>query len=243
MKIDIIGKGNVGTHLWRAFQPECDCVCVSSRDLAGLRKDSDIYIICVSDNVIAEIAEKVASEADKNSVIAHTSGSTPLSALQNIAQHKGVFYPLQTFSKNVELDYSEIPLFIEGDNDRTENILKKCGQMISDRVLTADSGTRCNLHVASVFGCNFVNHLWTLADNYLNSKGLNFDLLMPLIKETTRKIQRTTPRKAQTGPASRNDTVTIGKHLEQLSIFPEMQEIYRILSESIVRNSDNQSIK
>ena len=114
MKIDIIGKGNVGTHLATALKDAADVASVSSRTLEGLRKGSDIYLISVADDAIADVASQVATHIPSQAILAHTSGSTPLNAISGIHNLTGVFYPLQTFSKNVSLDYADIPFSLKG---------------------------------------------------------------------------------------------------------------------------------
>ena len=239
MKIDIIGKGNVGTHLATALKDAADVASVSSRTLEGLRKGSDIYLISVADDAIADVASQVATHIPSQAILVHTSGSTPLNAISGIHNLTGVFYPLQTFSKNVSLDYADIPFFIEGCDSHTQDILCEAARLVSPSVYSADSEKRRDLHVASVLSCNFVNHLWALASGYLSEKDLPFDALKPLIRETTRKIQTASPLDVQTGPAARHDLKTIEAHMERLNGKQELKEIYRLLTLSIIRTDDN----
>lgn len=243
MKIDVIGTGNVGTHLFNALRDNADVNSVPARTLEGLRNDADIYLISVSDDAIRDAACSVADTIGGNGIIAHTSGTTPLSRISDLGVRVGVFYPMQTFSKNVKLDYAEIPFFIEGVDADVTSRLKETAELISNHVTEADSEARCNLHIASVLSCNFVNHLWTLAYDYLGSKGLSFESMLPLINETVRKISRTTPPEAQTGPAIRKDMKTIGNHLERLNENENLASLYKLLSESVIRrhHKHNQS--
>lgn len=234
MKIDIIGRGNVGTHLANAFEGMADAVSVNPRTLAELRADSDIYIISVSDDAIGGVAKALKARLPREAILAHTSGTTPMSRLKGCARNIGVFYPLQTFSKNVGLNYREIPFFIEGSDKKVEKQLCETARLVSDSVTLADSEKRKDLHVASVFSCNFVNHLWTMADDYLAERGLDFKSLLPLIRETTRKIERLHPADGQTGPAVRHDHKTLESHMHRLEMHPELQEIYSLLSLSIM---------
>lgn len=234
MKIDIIGRGNVGTHLARAFKEATEVNIVNPRTLEGLRRDADVYLLCVSDSAIQEVAEKLKKHIGRNTILVHSSGSTPLSVLRGLTRNTGVLYPLQTFSKDVKLEYSEIPFFIEGSDVKTENILKGMAGLVSAKVYTANSEQRRNLHIASVLSCNFVNHLWNLADGYLTERGLNFEMLIPLIRETARKIERVSPHEAQTGPAVREDGKTLESHCTVLESEPELQDLYSLLSMSII---------
>lgn len=237
MKIDVIGRGNVGTHLCKALQGNADVNPVAPRTLDGIRGDADIYLISVSDDAISDVAENLKHRVNESSIVAHTSGTTPLSAISPLFANSGVFYPLQTFSKDVELDYIEIPFFIEGSSAEVSNILKEAAKAVSKHVYEADSENRKSLHIASVFACNFVNHLWTLSDKYLTDRGLSFDMLRPLITETCRKACRMRPYEAQTGPAVRRDTVTITSHEKSLAENPGYLKIYEMLTHSIMNNS------
>lgn len=231
-KIDIIGRGNVAFHLENALRGKADVAMVNPRTLEGVREDAELLILAVSDAAIPSVAARLANH---KGIIAHTSGTTDLRAIHRESGSTGVFYPLQTFSKDVVLNYSEIPFFIEGDTPATTEFLTAIASLISPKVRPADSIQRRKLHLASVLSCNFVNHLWTLADRYLSEAGLDFADLFPLIRETAAKVERTSPFAAQTGPARRHDQVTIRHHLEMLKDSPELRNIYATLSESIGR--------
>lgn len=235
MKIDILGNGNVATHLFRALSNKADVCKINSRTLDNLRTDSDIYIISVTDNAIAKMSNRIYNLISNKSIVVHTSGSISLDTLEKRLSHKGVLYPLQTFTKDVSLNYNEIPFFIEASDQFTEDILYQVASLISNKIKMADSITRRDIHIASVLACNFVNHLWVLAEYYLNSKNIDFNDLIPLIKETAKKIERIKPDKAQTGPAIRNDLNVINAHLESLNEYKDIADIYKMLSESIIK--------
>lgn len=239
MKIDIIGKGNVGTHLFNAFRGIMDVRAISSRDLTGVRPDADLHIVCVSDDAIREVCSKMSKIISSSSVMVHTSGTTPLSAISDLYPHTGVFYPLQTFTKDKPLDYSRIPFFIEASDSKSGELLGEAAASVSSSVARADSEMRLRLHIASVLSCNFVNHLWTLSERYLSSNGIEFKTLLPLIEETCRKITEMDPKDAQTGPASRHDLQTIESHVAHLEDYPEIKEIYSILTASIMADTQD----
>jgi len=239
MKIDIIGTGNIGTHLYKALNKKADVQLIPSRTLEGLRIVSDMYIVCVSDSVIREVVGNVSGMIEPNGIISHTSGTTSLSSISDIYPNTGVLYPMQTFSKDVELNYRDIPFFIEGSDNRVLSELRDVAALISENIMVADSEARRDMHIASVLSCNFVNHLWTLAYDYLKSKNLSFDSMIPLIKETVRKISRVSPPDAQTGPAVRCDIQTISNHLDTLSDNERLSELYKLMSESIIARHNN----
>ncbi|HEY0771106.1 MAG TPA: Rossmann-like and DUF2520 domain-containing protein [Sphingobacteriaceae bacterium] len=250
MNIVMLGSGNVATHLGKALQRAGHNILEvwsktfeNARILASLlqaeavanvskiSRQADIYIISVSDDVIADVAALI-SATDK--LIIHTSGSTEIEILKPYSQRYGVLYPLQTFSKKQEVDFKEIPLVLEGSSKEVELVLKEMALRLSSNVHFLNSNQRRILHLAAVFACNFTNHLYALADNLLKENNLKFDLVRPLITETARKVQHNNPVSVQTGPAARNDKKTIDKHLELLRDHPELQDIYKLLSQSIV---------
>lgn len=233
--IDIIGTGNVATHLFRAFKRvgnNVDVSLVNPHTFEGKRFKTDFTIIAVKDDAITEVANRL-TDYDCG-IIAHTSGSTSLQVFESQINHFGVFYPLQTFSKDVKLDYSEIPFFIEASDKPSELALLKLASLISDKTMLADSDQRRALHVAAVFACNFTNHLIGLSNEILGAYSLPLESLKPLITETVRKaFFSLNPYMCQTGPAVRGDETTMNAHLKLLDIFPEMKDVYNILSNSI----------
>lgn len=235
-RIDIIGKGNVGSHLYKAMSPKADVKLIDSRSLKGLRPDSNLYIVSVTDSVINEIVKKIHPLVSDKSLIVHTSGSAPLQILEDLHPLIGVFYPLQTFTKNSELNYSEIPVFLETNNGESEKIIDKIATIWEGKTYYMDSEKRKDLHIAAVFACNFVNHLWTLSSKYLSSNGLKFEYIIPLIIETTNKIKHMTPEQAQTGPAVRRDFEILRNHEQKLSENKQLLEIYKLLSNSIINS-------
>lgn len=230
MKINIIGNGNVATHLGKALWGKADVNNVNSRTLENLNVDADISIISVSDNAIEEVADRI---PPMPGIVAHTSGSVPMDILKGKHERCGVFYPLQTFSKDVELDYAKIPFFIEASDSLSEKKLLELAESISCNVRLANSEERKALHIASVFACNFTNHLWHISDTLLKENGFTFGMILPLLEETLRKVSAVSPFEAQTGPARRNDTKVTEAHSRLLSAHPQYQEIYNLLTTSI----------
>lgn len=238
IKINIIGRGNVATHLMKAFGDKAEPIAVNPHTLEGLDETAPVSLICVSDRAIADVAMAL---RDKGYVglVAHTSGSTPLETIGVLFPKSGVFYPLQTFTKDKELDYESIPFFIEGCDAEAEGFLIELARMISPNVNKADSHQRQTLHIASVFACNFVNHLWNISARILEKDGMNFSLLLSLLRETLGKVHYLDPALAQTGPASRGDRNIMDAHIRTLAGSPDLELLYRMLSESIVKMSSN----
>ena len=199
-------------------------------EASAITKSADIYFVALKDSALYDV---LSGFDFQNKLVVHTSGSLPLSALKSFSENTGVIYPFQTFSKNREIDFTEIPVFIEANYPENENILKLIAQKISKKVSVLNSEKRKSLHIAAVFACNFVNHFYTLAAGYLEAQDIPFDVLHPLIEETARKVQEMPPKEAQTGPAVRFDENIINDHLQQLEQFPELKALYNSISKSI----------
>ena len=204
-----------------------DKICI---DLSKI-KDADLYIIAVSDIAIEEVSAKLPF---KNKFVVHTSGSANLNLLSD-QNYRGVFYPLQTFSKNKYVDFKTIPICLETERDADYDVLLQIANAITDIVYKVDSNQRKALHVAAVFACNFVNHLYKIANDICTENQITFQILYSLIKETANKIETLSPIDAQTGPAERADLATINAHIKFLSN-ENQQDIYKILTKSIIDN-------
>lgn len=237
--VSIIGGGNVASHLFKALEAKAIVSIVNPRTLDNLPQRNDIAIISVKDSAIEEVAKKIINHAD---VIAHTSGSVPMSVSSDTANGWGVFYPLQTFTKGVELDYSEIPFFIEANSQSAQNKLVKLAEMISNHVYIAGSEERKLLHIASVFACNFTNCLMGISRDILSKSNIDFKVMLPLLKQTISKLSNLSPTQAQTGPAARRDYPVMENHLEMLSYDRELQEIYRLMSNHIITKSEKNEL-
>lgn len=245
IKVVIIGNGNVAQHLLKVMlkTDEVTIVQVFARNKNNIShlitenritsnydeiEEADVYIISVSDNAIAEVASNLPF---KNRLVVHTSGTSELSVLDN-KNRKGVFYPLQTFSKSKVVDFSTIPICLETENESDYKTLEILANLISKKAYVISSEQRKSLHVAAVFVCNFVNHLYQIGNQICNENRVPFEILQPLIIETANKITELSPKEAQTGPALRNDTKTIEKHIEFLQN-SNYQELYKLLTQSI----------
>ena len=244
MKIVIIGSGNVAYHLAKAFtQNNIEVSQIFGRNEVELNKiseelnipysakelaDADLYLISVSDSAVEQVSDLIKTE---KALVAHTSGSLPIETL-NGDYRKASFYPLQTFSKTKNLNYSKIPFFIEAENQIDEKSLFELASLISDNVETSDYEKRKYIHLTAVFACNFVNHLFARAKEISDSQDLDFNYFIPLIDETVEKIHHLEPKSAQTGPAVRGDERVLKLH-EVLITNEEHRKIYNTMNESI----------
>ena len=252
IKVSIIGSGNVAQHLIVALQnsiingAEMELIQVYTRQKSTLSHlldfnkitddwktlaEADLYIIAVSDEAISAVSKQIPY---KNKLVVHTSGGISLEAIAS-NNRKGVFYPLQTFTKNNAVDFKIIPICIESQNASDYQLLQNVAQAISDSVFAINSEQRKALHLAAVFVNNFTNHLYKIGNDICIENNVPFEILKPLIQETAEKITPLSPNEAQTGPAIRNDIETINAHLSFLSD-ENQKNIYNILTQSIQNN-------
>lgn len=208
----------------------------STNDLDTLPQDADWYIFAVRDDALLELWTQLARHTSGTWL--HTSGSTDLCSMTKYHSSTGVLYPLQTFSKGKVLDFSSIPLYIEASNESTLARIETLAHSLSNEVHHASSEARMALHVAAVLSCNFSNYLIMLAEELLSAHQLPSKALLPLLDEMIEKLHHLPAREAQTGPARRGDQMVIERHLKLLHNTPELEQLYRLLSEGIRKRFD-----
>lgn len=256
MKTVLIGAGNVATRLGFALQKAgCLVLQVYSRTeesasalAAGLsadytivpdeiRRDADLYIVALKDAVLRQMAP-VLVKGREHALFVHTAGSMPMDVWKGLVKRYGVLYPMQTFSKRREVDFTAIPFFIEASAPAEVELLRRVAARLGAKVYEATSEQRRYLHLAAVFACNFANHMYALSSHILEKQGIPFEVMLPLIDETAGKVHELSPVEAQTGPAVRYDENVISKHLEMLAGEEPLRELYEMISKSIHERYD-----
>ena len=233
MRVVLIGRGRLATNLLPALQQAGHEVSsINSRTLENLPEEADVFIIAVKDSALQEVICR-ATKGREQQLFVHTAGSMPMSLFEGYTNRFGVFYPMQTFSKERLVSFANIPVFIEGDNA----VLRPLAESITHSVYELSSADRKYLHLSAVFACNFVNHCYALSAELLEKHGIPFSVMLPLIDETARKVHQLHPLEAQTGPAVRYDENVIRMQSSMLADSPLLQEIYNLLSVSIHRKS------
>lgn len=232
--ITVIGTGNVASHLVPWLEGAGAKVSQANpHTLEGLHPQTDICIVSVTDSAIPAVAASADKAlANPDAIIAHTSGTTPLSALSDLSHATGVLYPMQTFTKGRKLDYAHIPLFHEGSDPEAAKRLEELAGAMTDHARHVDSDTRAHIHLGAVFACNYLNYMMLLAERTIAPLGL--DTYRPLIEETIAKALEMGPRDAQTGPARRGDINTLWAHMHLLQAHPHTGRVYRLLSQQIL---------
>lgn len=258
MKIVWIGAGNLATRLGIALRDAGhETLQVYSRTmesasaLAGrlgcgathdadavVKEGADVYIFSVKDAVLETLAARIAPHVG-NALCLHTGGSMPMDVFRGYARRYGVLYPMQTFSRSRDVEFREIPCFIEASDGEALAQVRDLASSVSGRVEDMTGEKRARLHLAAVFACNFVNHCYALSAGILEECGIPFDVMLPLVDETARKVHELSPREAQTGPAVRYDENVIGRHAGMLENDKDLKAIYETMNRSIHRLAQN----
>lgn len=255
--VTFVGAGNVASHLAMALaeagytiagiysrtmtsaQTLCERLsrvgqCPVATDTLDRLATADVYIISVVDDALPAVVDAWPTHC-RQGVVLHTAGSVAMDVVRDTSDHYGVLYPMQTFSKDKTLDFSSVTCFIEGNDDVATRTATSLGSAIFGRCEVLSSEGRQQLHMAAVFACNFSNHMYALAYELLESHHIDPRCLLPLITETAGKVTTLHPHDGQTGPARRGDRDVVARHTAALNDNPELQQIYNILSESILR--------
>ncbi len=246
INVVLIGSGNLAVQLANAFtqskkvnllqrysRKNTNATYFSDKipvtDTISELQEADIYILAISDSAISEFSKQLAF---KKGLVVHTSGSIAMNALL-CQTNKGVFYPLQSFSKELKIDFEKIPFALETEKKEDFATLETLAKALSKHTYSIDSQQRTKLHIAAVFANNFSNYMFKIAKDICDEHHFSFEILQPIIQETTKKLETMSPLDAQTGPAKRNDQIVIKNHLQQLQ--GEQKEIYKLVSDSIIK--------
>lgn len=255
MKVILIGAGRLATNLGKALlEAGHDVLQVYSRtmesasalatlaggapvtDIDMVRNDADVYIVSVTDSVLPYLVQSLCA-GRSTKVFLHTAGSVNMDVFAGMALHYGVFYPLQSFSKEKTVSFHDIPCFVEANDGYAHNVLMELAHSLSSKIYQLSSEDRRYLHLSAVFACNFVNHCYAISYEILRKHGIPFDVMLPLIDETARKVHVLTPQEAQTGPAVRYDQNVIRAQSLLLCDNPLLKDIYERMSMNIHRMS------
>lgn len=258
--VTFVGAGNVASHLAVALAGAGYTIAgVYSRTMASANAlcerlggvgqcpvgtDSlerlpvaDVYIISVKDDALPNVVAAWPAHC-RQGVVLHTAGSVAMDVVKGTSDHYGVLYPMQTFSKDKTVELSFVTCFVEGNDEVAENVARELGEAVFGHCQKLSSEGRQQLHMAAVFACNFSNHMYALAYELLEAHDIDPRCLLPLIAETAGKVATLHPHDGQTGPARRGDRAVVARHEAALADNPELQQIYNLLSESILRRYD-----
>jgi predicted short-subunit dehydrogenase-like oxidoreductase (DUF2520 family) len=252
--IAFIGAGNLAWHLapeLENYGHKVSLVCSRSkkntkdliqrlynaslkRNLDFSNSDVDAIFISVNDNNIQDVVSEII--VPENCALFHSSGTQPLDILKvSAANHYGVLYPLQTFTRGVKINFRETPIFLEANGDLAYRILSDLTKGISKNIYRISSDQRSILHLSAVIASNFSNHMLTVAKSLMEDHNMDFNLLENLASTMFQKAFAIGPENGQTGPAVREDHNTLEKHLKLLKGDRDLQKLYSRISEHIIK--------
>ena len=248
-KIVILGAGNLATHFTNALlKTKIQILQIYSRSIESAKSlaipnklsytnniteinpNADIYIFMLSDDGICETIKEFPI---KSKILIHSAGSISMDIFKDKTTNYGVFYPYQTFSKNDELKFSDVPICIEASNKTTMESLRTLSNILGCTYFETNESDRKHIHLAAVFACNFMNHCIYLGEKILQDADIDTKLLTPLLEQSFKKIISKGAKTSQTGPALRMDKSVLKKHKEMLSHNKQQLNIYEILSTNI----------
>lgn len=251
--IAIIGAGNVAWHLAPALEDAGHTItevyartlksaekvvervyeAIPKDDLDFSESKAQLFILAIRDTAIPEVSDEII--LPDGAILIHTSGSVDIDILNfSSASYTGVFYPLQSFTVGKKIDWEELPILVESEDEEILQKLKKLAKSLTNQVYTVRSKDRKGLHVAAVFASNFSNHMIRISEEIMRRQGLDFEMLKPLIIETISKSLQIGAKNAQTGPAIREDYETMEEHHQFLNFNEQIAEIYRVISQDII---------
>ena len=249
MKIAVIGSGNVATFfshkLYEAGHRITQVLSKNAEHASRLASQfkaeyetnpdhlhaySDIYLLAVNDDALPDYLDHPIL---KNKIVIYSSGAIGLTELSGLSLQLACIWPVYSIQKENLPKHDHVPLVINHTKDVDANVIEQIASAISKSQYKLSDEQKKTVHLGAVIANNFTNHLYTLSNQLLEQQQIPFDLLLPIIQNTTEKLQHSSPEKNQSGPAIRHDKITIGHHLEQLRHDELLKKIYTSLTESI----------
>ncbi len=249
MNVLLIGTGRAAFHLGHALQRAGHSVVgVSGRDpqrthtladelgsealsISDARTRADVRVLAVSDDAIEAVASLL-PRADVPTI--HLSGARGYELI-GMHAHRGVLWPIQSFSPGQPMDFKGIPLVIDAEDEATRTLLRTLANDLSDHVVELDATKRQLVHIAAVITSNFPVQLLIEARTLLRDANISPELLTPLWTATATKAAANA-ESALTGPARRGDRATIAAHLTRLSGDADLRAAYDALTKLILRD-------
>lgn len=246
--ITIIGTGNVALQFSKLFLKnnfKIDCIYGRSNfsdsqidkhlftdKISDISKNSDLYLVAVSDDSYIDLLKNISL---KNKFIVHTSGSLDSEKLDSFSKRWGCLYPIQTIKKNQQIEWDNIPFYIEASNNNDLELLTDFCHANNLHYSIQNSNQRNKTHIAAVAANNFIYYLLSTIKEYCDKNKINFKNLKPLLDQSLNNVLNFPAHQLQTGPAIRKDLKLIEKHLEILKSEKDLKEIYQLFSEKIIK--------
>jgi predicted short-subunit dehydrogenase-like oxidoreductase (DUF2520 family) len=215
--VQIVGHGRVGSAIAARLR---------ERGVSVPDDDAELVLLCVPDRAIAEVARSI----EPGAWIAHTSGATPLSALDPHTRRFGL-HPLQTFVPGgdaAQLDGSYAAVTAETDEGLT------CGFALAETLGLAPFAladeARPLYHAGAAIASNYLVTLHSVASELFEEAGAPPEALVPLMRRTIDNGFELT------GPIARGDWDTVDAHRRAIRrVRPELEPVYEVLAEATAR--------
>lgn len=242
--IALVGSGSAASFFGNMFQDAgLKVSCVLSRNAAtGVELalklkarfsqnhedllGADLILLCIKDDEIVNFVDQIPKSF--KGIVAHCAGSVHIKTLGDHL-HQAVIYPLQSLKGKT--DRVTVPFLVEVSTESILGAVKQLMETCSVHFHWVNSEKRANYHLAAVFVNNFTNAIIGAAEQITIDRQLEMNLLFPLMNKTFYQvIEGGSAIQNQTGPALRNDQVTMASHLKQLEGNPELQQLYIAVS-------------
>jgi predicted short-subunit dehydrogenase-like oxidoreductase (DUF2520 family) len=208
--VAIVGAGRLGVPLAAALRQ------------AGLSVEGPLgrgerpapcgaVLLCVPDAEIRAAAEVVAGAAP---LVGHTSGATPLAALEPASAEAFGLHPLQTFARGAgPADFEGAGAAVAGSTLRALDYAVSLAERLGMTPFEIDDDGRAAYHAAASIASNFLVTLQAAAESVAAGAGLEpheaRTLLVPLLRRTVDNLAERGPEGALTGPVARGDHATV----------------------------------
>jgi predicted short-subunit dehydrogenase-like oxidoreductase (DUF2520 family) len=211
--VGIVGAGRLGDALTRALTA-AGWTVAGPVGRGEVPRGCDAIVLCVPDSEIESAAAVVAGAAP---LVGHTSGATPLTALEPAARAgAGVFgwHPLQTFAGGDPVAlFAGAGCAIAGSTPAALEFARDLARLLGMTAFEIDDDGRAAYHAAASIASNFLLTLQAAAEEVAAGTGLDPDdaraLLVPLVRQTVENHAAGGPRRALTGPVARGDEETV----------------------------------
>jgi predicted short-subunit dehydrogenase-like oxidoreductase (DUF2520 family) len=185
--------------------------------------DADLVLLCVPDTAIAAVA----AEIRPGPWVAHTSGATPLAALEPHERRFSV-HPLQTFSLDLgpeQLDGAWAA--VTGEREEALAAGRELAGLLGLEPFDLDDDERPVYHAAAAFASSFLVTLHEVAAELMEAAGAPAAALEPLMRRTMDNGFD------HTGPLVRGDWETVERHRRAIrERRPQLLPLYQMLTDT-----------
>jgi predicted short-subunit dehydrogenase-like oxidoreductase (DUF2520 family) len=214
--VNVIGRGRVGSAVAARLQERG----------VELRDDAELVLLCVPDTAIRGVARGLTP----GPWVAHTSGATPLAALDPHERRFGL-HPLQTFTRSrgpEQLDGAYAAVTAETDDARDRGF--ELAQLLGLEPFELADDARPLYHAGAAIAANYLVTLHRVAAELLEAAGAPPEALVPLMRRTIENDFELT------GPIERGDHETVEAHLRAIRAErPELEPLYTVLAQATAR--------